>query len=108
MSDLQQLRREVAEERGLPVAAESFLTGTTLTELAASAELLAELLAAREAPPAGARAGKARQQQALIETLHPRPDPPRDQQGRFASTGLMVAPGRPRRRRPTPPASTDS
>jgi hypothetical protein len=101
MSDeLDELRREVAAVHGLPPAAASFIAGQTLEELEASAAKLAELIGAAGARPEQERAEpladvfgntarrKQEQQRALVEALHGRPQQPRDERGRFASSGF--------------------
>jgi hypothetical protein len=96
--DLDELRHQVAAMHGLPEQAAGFLSGETLTEIEASADALARLFAV-SAPETGqtpepdaltyaitnASTVKAARQRALVDALHPRPQPSRDEQGRFAS-----------------------
>jgi hypothetical protein len=95
-----EVRRSVAAQHGLPEQAISFLTGETLTEIEASAARLAELLAARhQSDPepeleqtddpltyaiTNAPALKRQRQAALLAALHPEPQL-RDSTGKFAS-----------------------
>ena len=97
--DLNWLRREVAAERGLPAEAVSFLTGTSVEQVEASADALAQLVGRsdlREQEPADPLAGlfanggaeKARRQRALLQTLHGLPPQQRDEGGRFSGGGF--------------------
>jgi hypothetical protein len=100
MTDLvDEVRRSVADAHGLPEQAASLLTGDTLAELEASAGQLAELLTARQADPEPEESEpetmadvvtrsvveKRQRQAALIASLHPEPEPPRDEGGKFAT-----------------------
>jgi hypothetical protein len=96
-----EVRRSVAAQHGLPEAAVSFLAGETLTEIEASAARLAELLAERHRPDpepeesepesmadliAKSVIEKKQRQAALIAALHPEPpQQARDATGKFAS-----------------------
>ena len=96
---LDELRREVAADHGLPAAALPFITAATLQEIEAQAGTLARLRGttsseqeSKQAAPladlfSNAAAEKARRQRALVAALHGRPSQPRDGRGRF-STGF--------------------
>jgi hypothetical protein len=100
-----EVRRSVAAQLGLPEQAISFLAGETLAEIETSAAALAELLAARHrtdsdpGPELGqtddpltyaitnAPALKRQRQAALLAALHPEPpQQARDEQGKFAAS----------------------
>jgi hypothetical protein len=94
-ADLEALRRLAATEHGLPPEATGFLTGSTLTELDESAAALAKLLGeSRDPEPTAAPAGpfadmagdRARRKAELAAIFTGRPKP-RDERGRFKSTG---------------------
>lgn len=116
MSDLDQLRRELANERGLPEAAAGFLTATTIAGLETQADELAALAGATSPEPepepeplAGlfdrAPAEKQRRQRALIAALHGPAPRARDERGRFAAVSFD---GGAREPAPTEPESHDS
>jgi hypothetical protein len=93
----QALRELVAREHGLPEEAASFLTGGTLEEIEISAGALLALLSSRPEPAkpepptnifAAAAAEKQARQRALVEMLHGKPSPSRDERGRFVSAGF--------------------
>jgi hypothetical protein len=90
------LRRLVAAEYGLEPEVATFLTGSTLDELDASAAELVTLLGKRreqEQPSAGhglfadAVAATARRKRELAALFCGRAPQPRDEHGRFARTG---------------------
>ena len=96
---LDELRADLARERGLPDSAVSFLQGGTVAELEAQADTLGGLLgtthAQREPEPAPAPnlrdvalAEKARRRQELVALVSGRAPQPRDAAGRFATTGF--------------------
>jgi hypothetical protein len=98
MTDLDELRAEVAAAYGLPREAITFLAGTTVHEIEANAVKLAELVGSRreqeQAPvdPLAAvlRDGpalKAERARALVRALHGPRQPQRDASGRFSSSG---------------------
>jgi hypothetical protein len=93
---LAELRQVVADRRGLPEAAVTFMSGTTIGEIEAEADQLAALLAARtpeqaeETEPqtmadvvANATTLKRERQRALLQSLHSPAPQPRDEGGRF-------------------------
>ena len=97
--NLDQLRAEAVQARGLDPAAAQFLTGTTLADVEQSADDLARLIRQREQPtrraeqPASdlftrAAADKQRRRSELLGALSGRPLPERDEQGRFATGGF--------------------
>jgi hypothetical protein len=94
VSDLDELRLEVAAERGLPASAVSLLTGETVEQIERSADQLANLVGRRDPEPeagplagmfANAAADKQRRNRALIQALHGPGPQPRDDHGRFVS-----------------------
>jgi hypothetical protein len=97
MSDgIDQLRVDLARERGLPDGAATFLEGRTVAEVEAQADTLAVLLgtthAAGEPEPAPApnpfviaSAQKERRKRELAAMFTGRTPQPRDARGRFAS-----------------------
>jgi hypothetical protein len=102
-SNLDQLRVEAVSARGLPPAAASFLTGTTIDAIEAAADELARVVGQREQPgeddlaqseqPASdffsrAAEDKQRRRSELLDALTGRPRQERDEQGRFASGGF--------------------
>jgi hypothetical protein len=92
------LRELVASEHGLSPEAASLLTGSTLAELEQSAAELSKLIGERDEGPAASRARdpftaaaeiKAERKQTLMAALTGRAgEQPRDERGRFASTGF--------------------
>ena len=99
--ELAELRADLAAARGLPPAAISFLTGSTAEEVEAQADQLARLIAARvpEQTPeqtnslmaALAPGVKQARQRALVQALHGRPSPPRDERGRYAAGSKAIS-----------------
>jgi hypothetical protein len=96
--ELEALRHEVAVRRGVGADAASFLTGSTLSEIEASADALVELLGAnsdqREPDSTtgtdlftGIAEAKAARKHALAAVLCGRPQQPRDELGRYARRG---------------------
>ena len=94
MSELYSIRGEIAASRGLDARAAGLLTGSTLGEIEASADALAQLVGAhdereRDAAPvdllAASRQQKAHRQRALTDALLGRQ--PRDEAGRFVGRG---------------------
>jgi hypothetical protein len=94
---LDQIRSEVAADRGLPADAVSFMTGGTLAEVEASADALVHLLGTSHDEPAQepttdpfatARAAKAERQRALLAAFTGRSEPTRDAAGRYARSGF--------------------
>jgi hypothetical protein len=97
VSDVDELRRVVAAQRGIPETAASLLIGETVAELEQSASKLAALIdtSREQAPEHGVDdplahalhpAHKAEQKRRLIEMLHGHPQQ-RDAHGRFAKSG---------------------
>jgi hypothetical protein len=100
VNDLDQARQAVAEAHGLDEAAAGFLTGGTIQEMDQSAHALMRLLGERhhrepepepEQQPDGLRAAlssarKTEEKRRLVELLHGRQAPVRDERGRFATT----------------------
>lgn len=98
--NLDQLRAEAVQARGLDPAAAQFLTGTTLADVEQSADDLARLIRQREQADADEReqpasdlftraaADKQRRRSELLGALSGRPLPERDEQGRFATGGF--------------------
>ena len=91
--NLDQLRAEAVQARGLDPAAAQFLTGTTLADVEQSADDLARLIRQREQADASdlftrASADKQRRRSELLGALSGRPLPERDEQGRFATGGF--------------------
>jgi hypothetical protein len=92
------VRALIAREYGLDSEAAGLLTGETLAEVEASAAALSKLLgeqreARREQTLApdfftGAAAAKAERKQTLLEAITGRAPQPRDERGRFASSGF--------------------
>jgi hypothetical protein len=92
--DLEQVRRTVAADHGLPAGSESFLTGSTLAEVEASAATFAKLVEERRResePPVGvferAAAAKAQRKRELVDLFSGRAPQPRDERGRYAASG---------------------
>jgi hypothetical protein len=104
MSDdgLDELRRDLAAERGLDEAAVQFIGGTTVAEVEASADALASLLASHrteereQAEPltglfADASSAKAARKHALIEALDGRrSEQARDERGGSSAASTAV------------------
>jgi Methyltransferase domain len=91
VSDVDELRAEVAAAHGLPPGSASFLTGATVAEVEASARAFATLVGQRSQepdPPVGvferAAAAKAERKRELADLFCGRPPQPRDEHGRFA------------------------
>ena len=93
-SELDRVRAEVAHEHGLDVRAASFLTGSTVEELEASAAGLARLVGCSDPAPiapldlvARSMADKQHRKQALHRLFTGRSPQPRDSAGRFVLRG---------------------
>jgi hypothetical protein len=95
MSD--DLRSAIALAHGLDQDAATFLTGETIEQLEQSADQLARLVEThhQESEPApqvdpitAALQDKARRKRELADTIIGRPRQPRDEHGRYASTGF--------------------
>jgi hypothetical protein len=97
-AELESLRADIAAARGLGADAASFLRGTTLEEIEASADALARVLGRRDdrgdQPPAvrpglftEMAAAKTHRKQALAALLCGRAPQPRDELGRYARRG---------------------
>jgi hypothetical protein len=93
VTELDQLRRAVAREHRLPARAASFLAGTTLDEVEASAHAFAKLLDEGREPEQSrppsifefAAAERDERRRLLVSALCGRPvQPPRNEQGRYA------------------------
>jgi hypothetical protein len=85
-ADLRELRALVATEHGLPPKAATFLTGTTLVELYASATKLARLIEERTDPGpfTDMAAARARRKAQLASIFAGGTPQPRDDAGRYA------------------------
>ena len=106
MSELDQVRSAIADQRGLGMTALPFIDGTTIEELESSADRLAELIAAhrgRSRPEperdifTEALAAKTARKQELLAMFSGRSTErqPRDQAGRFARTSGFDGGARP-------------
>lgn len=93
---LDQLKAELVQDRGLPDGAVSFLSGSSVAELEASADALIKVLGShvQPAPEASAnpfttaRAAKAERQRALLAAFIGRSGQPRDAGERYARSGF--------------------
>jgi hypothetical protein len=88
VTELDELRHEIAHAHGLPENATRFLTGTNLEQIEGQAATLATLAAEPEPDPLTAAltegtAEKARRRRALARSLHPTQR--RDERGRYTS-----------------------
>jgi hypothetical protein len=94
--ELDRVRAEVAADRGHPAGAVSFLDASILERIEAQADALVKLAtsrAQRRQEPAGdwlakARAEKAERQRMLLASFTQTAPQPRDEAGRFVSTGF--------------------
>jgi hypothetical protein len=98
VNELDQLRHTIASEHGLSPTAAKLLSGTSVSELEASADALERLLAdydarAQETEPAAtnlltaARAKQQERKRRLHALLTGHPEQPRDARGRYAARG---------------------
>jgi hypothetical protein len=116
VSELDELRRAVVSERGLPEASAHFLTGETVEQVEASALEFEKLLVEKRPEQESATsflgavaAGKAARQRALVNLLTGREPPqPRDERGRFESATASFDGGARRRSAQSQPEGHDS
>jgi hypothetical protein len=92
---LDEVRKAVATDRGLPDGAEAFVSGTSLAELEASADALSRLVASHSRPERSepqdlfvrTRAEKAERQRTILAMFTGRGPQARNDLGQFSSRG---------------------